>query len=386
MRKTRLRINSIFLPLDIMSTLEVSTNIACKVQCDFCPHEMIIEEYSNRTKSDDISYGQPAQMSFNVFKQCIDKLPKKIDIGFSGYSEPFLNPDCSKMIIYAHETGHPVSVNTTLVGMKLDDVDKIKHIPFSIFHIHLPDEPMFAKIAVNENYLEILKKIMNSNVSNVTAMSMGQVHPKIKKILKTDVFPSRMISRSGNVKKVEVEVERKLGPLTCGRATGMEYEDKIDANVLLPNGDVAICCHDYGLQNVLGNLIELDYNGLFETDSYKEIREKMKSNDSDIICRLCTEAYSESSVKEKRDFLIKITKGDYFDKKISNSIMDLYQTLLSRSPDPEGFNFFYQQIINKQMSVQDVKDQIMKSSEYQFMYDGVPERSKISLIDELSNN
>ena len=66
--------------------------------------------------------------------------------------------------------------------------------------------------------------------------------------------------------------------------------------------------------------------------------------------------------------------------------MDIYQTLLSRSPDPEGFNFFYQQIINKQMSVQDVKDQIMKSSEYQFMYDGVPQRSKISLIDKLSNN
>ena len=44
-------------------------------------------------------------------------------------------------------------------------------------------------------------------------------------------------------------------------------------------------------------------------------------------------------LKKKRDFLIKITKGDYFDKKISNSIMDLYQTLLSRSPDPEGFNF-----------------------------------------------
>ena len=81
-----------------------------------------------------------------------------------------------------------------------------------------------------------------------------------------------------------------------------------------------------------------------------------------------------------------ITKGDSFDKKISNSIMELYQTLLYRSPDPKGFNFFYQQIINKQMSVQDVKDQIMKSSLYQFMYDGVPQRYKISLIDELSNN
>ena len=75
-----------------------------------------------------------------------------------------------------------------------------------------------------------------------------------------------------------------------------------------------------------------------------------------------------------------------FDKKISNSIIDIYKTLLYRSPDPEGFNFFYQQIVNNQMSVQNVKDQIMKSSEYQFMYDGVPQRYKISLIDELSNN
>jgi len=368
-----------------MANMEISTNIACRVKCDFCPHEMIIEEYSSRTNSDNISYGQPAQMSFDIFKQCIDKLPKKIDVSFAGYSEPFLNPDCSKMIVYAHESGHPISVNTTLVGMELDDVDRIKHIPFTVFHIHLPDEPMFAKIAVNKNYLEILEKIMNC-IPNVTAMSMGQVHPKIKKILKTDVFPTRMISRSGNVKKVEVEVKRKLGPLSCGRATGMNWDDKIDANVLLPNGDVAICCHDYGLQNVFGNLIELDYNGLFETDSYKKIHDKMKSEDSDIICRLCTEAYTESSIKEKRDFLTKITKDDSFDKIISNSIIDIYQTLLSRPPDPEGFNFFYQQMINKQMSVQDVKEHIMKSSEYNFIDDGVSQRSKISLIDKFSNN
>ena len=92
--------------------MEISTNIACRVQCDFCPQELLIEEYSARNNLKNISYGQPTQMSFDAFKKCLSTIPKSVIISFAGYTEPWLNPDCSKMIVYAYEKGHQIEVFT----------------------------------------------------------------------------------------------------------------------------------------------------------------------------------------------------------------------------------------------------------------------------------
>jgi len=37
-------------------------------------------------------------------------------------------------------------------------------------------------------------------------------------------------------------------------AHGRVGQDRIFRNVLLPNGDVVLCCMDYGLDHILGNL------------------------------------------------------------------------------------------------------------------------------------
>ena len=43
-------------------------------------------------------------------------------------------------------------------------------------------------------------------------------------------------------------MEHKDGPRTCGCVENLYH------NVLLPNGDVSLCCMDYGLDNIIGNL------------------------------------------------------------------------------------------------------------------------------------
>jgi len=45
-------------------------------------------------------------------------------------------------------------------------------------------------------------------------------------------------------------------PHTCG------CEEKLYHNVLLPNGDVSLCCMDYGLEQILGNLFESEYDDI----------------------------------------------------------------------------------------------------------------------------
>ena len=345
------------------SLMEITTNIACRVQCSFCPQTLLIDEYSSQNQIEGINYGNPAIMSFETFKTCIDKISPSIPILFGGYSEPFLAPECTKMIVYAYDAGHPIQVYSTLVGLKLEDIDKFKHIKFKGFQVHLPDADMFAKIAINKNYLEVLKKLLTSNIKNLTGMTMGSVNSKIKEVLETEMGHTEMISRAGNVESVKNNFERKLGPLVCNRASARGLEDKLDANVLLPNGDVALCCMDYGLQNILGNLIKTDYDSLFQSDSFKKIQEKMKAHDSDIICRNCTEAISEDELNERKKI-----KDSYTNDKTAQSIIYLYQDLLQRFPDKDGFNYFYSKISSSELSIKDVENSVKQSEEFKFLH------------------
>lgn len=344
--------------------MEINTNIACRVQCKFCPQSLLIDRYSSKNGIDNINYSNPAMMSFETFKTCIDKIPKSIHIIFSGYTEPFLNPGCTRMILYAHDSGYTTQVYSTLVGMSIDDIDQFKHIPFIRFHVHLPDSFLNAKIPVNSNYISVFKKLLTSNISNITGMTMGDTHPKIKELLEHDVRFPEMISRAGNVKIIKNNFKKKLGPLSCQRAIGDRVENKIvDINVLLPNGDVSLCCMDYGLQNILGNLIKSDYHSLFHSETYKKIAEQMNSYDSDIICRNCTEAVSSEEVDKRRKIL-----NDYSNTKLASSLIGLYQDLLQRFPDTVGFHYYYEKISNDKLTLQDIEHQIKQTVEYKFLH------------------
>jgi len=66
------------------------------------------------------------------------------------------------------------------------------------------------------------------------------------------------ISRAGN----NWETETRQGA-QCVRSPSFEQ------NVMLPNGDVYLCCMDYGLKHKLGNLFKTNFNNLNRTHSYK---------------------------------------------------------------------------------------------------------------------
>ena len=340
--------------------MEITTAIACRVLCEFCPQELLIKEYSTLNNKNNINYGSPEIMSFEVFKTCLNKIPKSVTISFSGYTEPFLNPNCSQMILYAFNMGYSVQVFSTLVGLTIEDIDILETISFDVFHVHLPDKEMFAKIAVNEKYLNVVKKLVSSKIKNVTGMTMGTLHPKIKNILKSDIVADSMGDRAGNLKNMDTKYSRKIGPLVCNRASKTSLIDKLDENVLLPNGDVALCCNDYGLKNILGNLHNSDYLSLFNSETFENIYNKMKSDDKEIICRNCPESITEKEFNERVDFFNK----DYSNDSIALSLIELYANLLGRFPDKTGFTYFYTKISNNEITIFDIENQIKKSPEF----------------------
>jgi hypothetical protein len=246
-------------------TLEITTNIAakgCVVDCAFCPQRTL----------EKAPYMGDRVLSLDNFKMFVDKVPKEVRITFAGFTEPFLNKHCTDMVLYASKE-HPVSVFTTAVGMKPEDVYRLAEIeyagnPNGGFCLHLPDAERIAKHPVNANYLAVIDAFyeVHAGIKNFYTMCMGTIHPAVK-----DVFPNAVIpafwNRAGNLdKELSIKPEYNLianrvlratvkdTPQTCGCVEGLYH------NVLLPNGQVSLCCMDYALENIIGDLYEQSYD------------------------------------------------------------------------------------------------------------------------------
>lgn len=64
-------------------------------------------------------------MSLEEFKICLEKLPLNTLVEFAGFVEPFLNEYSIDMMEYANQLGYRMTLFTTLVGLKLDDIHRI---------------------------------------------------------------------------------------------------------------------------------------------------------------------------------------------------------------------------------------------------------------------
>ncbi len=218
-------------------------------------------------------------MSLERFKTCLEKVPQNVFVHFAGMSEPWLNPECTKMVLYAHERGHRIRVYTTLAGMTLRDVEAIAEIPFEEFEVHLPSADGEEKITVDDAYLEVVKRLCASPIKARYHIHGTRIHPLVKPLVKKVEY-WRLFDRAQNLGGEDKSVRRKRrrGKIGCRR---LRY------NILLPNGDVVICCMDYGMQHVIGNLLESDYSALFESAEFKRVLKGMHDESEEILCRYC---------------------------------------------------------------------------------------------------
>ena len=248
----------------VAPTMEFTTSIpenGCVVDCVFCPQRTLQKVYNGERT-----------MSLDNFKKAVDKIPQEVRITFAGFTEPWLNKYCTDMVLYAHEKGHPVSVFTTGIGMDVDDIERIKHIPFAGgpnggFVLHLPDQERKAKHPITKRYIEVIEHFgkVYPQIHNFTTMAMGTVHERVRHVF-TDAPVYGMWSRAGNLLGESIMKPELLNrkdeyrsiyhgeqEMTCG------CMEKMYHNVMLPNGDVSLCCMDYGLEHILGNLYDQSY-------------------------------------------------------------------------------------------------------------------------------
>ena len=235
------------------ANVEITTVIGCPVMCSFCPQTSLIKNFKLHNS---LNFKNKILL-LDRFKIIIDKLPDWVDIHFSGMSEPFASKDCTKMMQYALERGHKISLYTTLVGSNRSDMDFLNTVNFDQKYklvVHLPDDEDNFKAKVNDKYIDNLEYFLNlPNIQigiqdgSVDFMSMsrrGLTDPKIKHLIPKRIASFIAVSRAGNLsndkelyegKNIVIE---KIGPLICSAAPHLNH------NVILPNGDVVLCCMD----------------------------------------------------------------------------------------------------------------------------------------------
>lgn len=272
--------------------LEITTEIGCKLNCRYCPQKTLVRAYAAGEKR---ATERPMMMTFELFKTCIDKVPQEIDIHFSGMCEPWQNPDCTRMMCYAHEKGHRIHVFTTLVGMRRIDYLQMKKNAPETLVLHIPDAEGNSHFTFDIGWLQVFSEVMRDQAVgalNVHSFSChGTVHPMLRVAVEASGLPvnSLMYDRAGNVESpCDIYVDQQLqGPLICRWCGGTA----LDKNVLLPDGTVLLCCMDYGMRYPLGNLFRQSYEDIDEGMQKKDYRERLSDETrGKMLCRSCYRA------------------------------------------------------------------------------------------------
>lgn len=243
------------------------------MRCTFCPQDKLVSSYGR---------GETKYMSLEDFSAMLSKVPTYVRIDFSGMSEPWANPHATDMLSHTLARGYKVAVYSTLQGMtdyqRVIDVLLANREQVEIVVVHLPDElGNMRGFKSSQVYwdaraaFDLMGPLLQSY--HTMAMSAGWIG----------------LTRAGNldpsVKSVE-ETPHHATPLMCS------FTPFYDHNVVLPNGDVVLCCMDYSSKHRIGNLLSDDYFDLFKSEGLGELRaENMRYGDSGrSLCRTCSRA------------------------------------------------------------------------------------------------
>ncbi len=276
-------------------TLEITTMIGCPLMCNFCPQDNLRDAYG----TDDAKY-----MSLETFQTALAKIPANTRIDFSGMSEAWVNPACTDMLTHALSAGHNVAIYTTLYNWTQDTADRVEQLLYQysnqieVFSVHFPDEYGNMRgwrysTEWEQVFRSITAAVQKSGIK-LEAMTMsdhGRIHKDLEH-LGIQLYNWFGHDRAGSLDKQQVTeqpinfIEKHQQPIRCSKT--INY----DQHVLLPNGDVVLCCMDYNTKHVLGNLLTDSYHDLFTGPAMISLlRENTKTCYSAAsLCKSCTDA------------------------------------------------------------------------------------------------
>ncbi len=254
--------------------LEITLTIGCAMMCEYCPQTLIRNISSSRNLK--------RKMDFEEFKEFINNVSKSTEILWTGYSEPLAHEDFDKYVLYLDNEGYKQSISTTMFGRRKTENFMTKFANFGFVTFHLPDDKNLMKLNVSKRYLTTLEEAIRFqckyNKENVYYLVFGNdFHPEIRdlidKLNKEKVIdPSKIEVRShlhSRNDAVDVslidgkERSKNKNIISKNKKYYCSYK-RLNQGVLMPDGDVNICCHDYSLDFSIGNLKNNNLKNLYK--------------------------------------------------------------------------------------------------------------------------
>ncbi len=239
--------------------LEISVRSACGKLCDYCPQDAYIKNYK-------LNYpGAPKVLTLETAKACALNIPTTTQLRWTGFTEPFDCEDFPEIVSFFHASGYGQIISTTLLGPKksqdffLENLDLFKEG----ITLHLPDNEGLMKGRFDDRYTQyvslVLDRLTSKNIPYEVFLIGERLHQSIASTIESynkEVVQAKYLNtRVGAVNadsfklKVSETIREESASYYCA------YK-RLNQGVLLPNGLVALCCQDYGLEYVLGSLIK----------------------------------------------------------------------------------------------------------------------------------
>jgi hypothetical protein len=264
--------------------ISVTTIVGCAVACDYCPQGTFKAAYKPT--------GVDRVLSLAQLERYLESVPARVELHFGGFSEAWLNPACTDMVLWAHHRGHRVTVHTTLKGLSADRIPELAAVPFRLFRVHLPDDRM--RLPITDDYVSTLSALRESGIQGVDYVrlipygeSPQPMDARLAAAIGTRrVFTEYLSDRAGNVIGLGIApTQWRQGRVRCSFDP---TSTRLDHNILLPNGDLVLCCSDWSLSVVIGNLAASSYDDIIEHSAVlKTIRAGLDDDSAMTICRRC---------------------------------------------------------------------------------------------------
>lgn len=261
----------------------ITTKIGCPVNCKYCPQDVLIKAYKKRRNP-------VMELSMETFQKMLGRIPKDVIISFTGFVEPFANPKCLDMILYALENGYVVRVFSTLYNVSVEQYRKFKDYPnLKTLDVHLPDSNGNTVFPITEAYRRTLEYVFRNppKYARLWTSCLGvtsAVHEKIRDIVSVDGNPINSVH--GLV--YDNRLFHGRAKLRCDRDCSRIDNPKAGVGMILPNGDVIGCTQDWELENYIGNILEVSsWNELMCGELRKKFRDALDDPRIDNICTYC---------------------------------------------------------------------------------------------------
>ncbi len=288
------------LPESYFRRVEFTTRLGCSVGCTFCPQKKLME--ATRGEERILKHETVAEILENL------KGSHVREVHFSGFSEPFLNPDCGDFIMMAHEAGFEVVVFSVLKGLTREVLEKIKDVPIKRFHVSVQPPGLGTRPGLDDDYFWDQVDMLLS-VKHRFTLRFGCVDSDYTEKEREELERK---SRSRGIRIIDGEKLNRAGNLPEGRSKQQSVDTKVICTrnigfVILPGGDCVWCSMDYGTLHRVGNLRNISYNQMLCSPPVQNMLKRMEEsgNREKLLCLQCESARAVNSyiIEEWKDFL-----------------------------------------------------------------------------------